>query len=150
MWCDVMWCMAGRQEVEAATDVPHSCTVCFPHVFKGNKLTLETRPSSDGVDVRHELLKFHSTYYSSNLMGLCVLGRGKSSSLTSFFFVSSSGCSGCDAAISFSLHLLRFFLRLTFQTLWENSASCVVKEQHPLPVQPSESVCVLKHNYNFQ
>lgn len=61
------------------------CTVCFTP-FKGNKLTLETRPSNDGVDVRHELLKFHSTYYSSNLMGLCVLGRGKSASLTSFFF----------------------------------------------------------------
>lgn len=44
---------------------------------KGNKLTLETRPSNDGVDIRQELLKFHSTYYSSNLMGLCVLGRGK-------------------------------------------------------------------------
>lgn len=43
----------------------------------GNKLTLETRPSQDGIGVREELLKFHSTYYSSNLMGLCVLGRGK-------------------------------------------------------------------------
>ena len=46
-------------------------------VFKGNKLTLETRPSKEGVDIRQELLKFHSTYYSSNLMGLCVLGRGE-------------------------------------------------------------------------
>lgn len=45
--------------------------------FIGNKLTLETRPSKDGIDIRQELLKFHSTYYSSNLMGLCVLGRGK-------------------------------------------------------------------------
>lgn len=48
----------------------------------GNKLTLETRPSKDGIDIREELLQFHSTYYSSNLMGLCVLGRGKTSSLT--------------------------------------------------------------------
>lgn len=45
----------------------------------GNKFTLETRPSKDGIDIRQELLKFHSTYYSSNLMGLCVLGRGKNS-----------------------------------------------------------------------
>lgn len=56
--------------------VHYSCTLCIIS-FKGNKLTLETRPSNDGVDVRQELLKFHSTYYSSNLMGLCVLGRGK-------------------------------------------------------------------------
>ena len=49
----------------------------FVFVFKGNKLTLETRPSKEGVDIRQELLKFHSTYYSSNLMGLCVLGRGE-------------------------------------------------------------------------
>ena len=48
----------------------------------GNKLTLETRPSKDGIDIRQELLKFHSTYYSSNLMGLCVLGRGKNSTFT--------------------------------------------------------------------
>ena len=52
-------------------------TICFISV-KGNKLTLETRPSKDGIDIRQELLQFHSTYYSSNLMGLCVLGRGKS------------------------------------------------------------------------
>lgn len=71
------------------------CTVYYKHIpcwcafcwlagyvlylvdFSGNKLTLETRPSKDGIDIRQELLKFHSTYYSSNLMGLCVLGRGK-------------------------------------------------------------------------
>lgn len=51
--------------------------LCFISL-KGNKLTLETRPSKDGIDIRQELLQFHSTYYSSNLMGLCVLGRGKS------------------------------------------------------------------------
>lgn len=48
------------------------------NLFLGNKLTLETRPTQDGIDVREELLQFHSTYYSSNLMGLCVIGRGKS------------------------------------------------------------------------
>uniref|UniRef100_A0AAR2JYT8 Insulin-degrading enzyme n=1 Tax=Pygocentrus nattereri TaxID=42514 RepID=A0AAR2JYT8_PYGNA len=47
----------------------------FSKFGTGNKLTLETRPSQDGIDIRQELLKFHSTFYSSNLMGLCVLGR---------------------------------------------------------------------------
>lgn len=47
----------------------------------GNKFTLETRPNQEGVDVRQELLKFHSTYYSSNLMAVCVLGRGKNTKL---------------------------------------------------------------------
>lgn len=50
------------------------------HPFLGNKYTLETRPNQEGIDVRQELLKFHSTYYSSNLMAICVLGRGKNSS----------------------------------------------------------------------
>nr|DBA15111.1 TPA: hypothetical protein GDO54_004366 [Pyxicephalus adspersus] len=48
----------------------------FSKFGTGNKLTLETRPTQDGMDVREELLKFHSTYYSSNLMSICVLGRG--------------------------------------------------------------------------
>ncbi|XP_048125258.1 insulin-degrading enzyme isoform X2 [Alosa alosa] len=55
----------------------------FSKFGTGNKLTLETRPSKDGIDVRQELLKFHSTYYSSNLMGLCVLGRESLDDLTS-------------------------------------------------------------------
>ncbi|XP_062374987.1 insulin-degrading enzyme isoform X2 [Sardina pilchardus] len=54
----------------------------FSKFGTGNKLTLETRPSKDGIDVREELLKFHSTYYSSNLMGLCVLGRESLDELT--------------------------------------------------------------------
>lgn len=49
---------------------------CFFYL-SGNKYTLETRPNQEGIDVRQELLKFHSTYYSSNLMAICVLGRGK-------------------------------------------------------------------------
>uniref|UniRef100_A0A3B3I270 Insulin-degrading enzyme n=1 Tax=Oryzias latipes TaxID=8090 RepID=A0A3B3I270_ORYLA len=61
---------------------------CDPnHPFRkfrtGNKLTLETRPCEEGIDVRQELLKFHSTYYSANLMGLCVLGRESLDELTS-------------------------------------------------------------------
>ncbi|XP_032396923.1 insulin-degrading enzyme isoform X3 [Etheostoma spectabile] len=55
----------------------------FSKFGTGNKLTLETRPSQDGIDIRQELLKFHSTYYSSNLMGLCVLGRESLDELTS-------------------------------------------------------------------
>ncbi|XP_039527694.1 insulin-degrading enzyme isoform X2 [Pimephales promelas] len=55
----------------------------FSKFGTGNKLTLETRPSQQGIDIREELLKFHSTYYSSNLMGLCVLGRETLDELTS-------------------------------------------------------------------
>ncbi|XP_067330472.1 insulin-degrading enzyme isoform X2 [Channa argus] len=55
----------------------------FSKFGTGNKLTLETRPTKDGIDVRQELLKFHSTYYSANLMGLCVLGRESLDELTS-------------------------------------------------------------------
>uniref|UniRef100_A0A674NK77 Insulin-degrading enzyme n=1 Tax=Takifugu rubripes TaxID=31033 RepID=A0A674NK77_TAKRU len=55
----------------------------FSKFGTGNKLTLETRPSNEGVDVRQELLQFHSAYYSSNLMGLCVLGRESLDELTS-------------------------------------------------------------------
>ncbi|MFT7806061.1 insulin-degrading enzyme isoform X2 [Arapaima gigas] len=54
----------------------------FSKFGTGNKLTLETRPSKEGIDVRQELLKFHSTYYSANLMGLCVLGRESLDELT--------------------------------------------------------------------
>ncbi|XP_047206876.1 insulin-degrading enzyme isoform X1 [Girardinichthys multiradiatus] len=55
----------------------------FSKFGTGNKLTLETRPSKEGIDIRQELLKFHSTYYSANLMGLCVLGRESLDELTS-------------------------------------------------------------------
>lgn len=43
----------------------------------GNKVTLETLPKEKGIDPREELLKFHKQYYSANLMGLSVLGKGK-------------------------------------------------------------------------
>lgn len=42
----------------------------------GNKYTLKTRPLELGLDVREELLNFHSKYYSSNLMTLAVVGKG--------------------------------------------------------------------------
>ena len=42
----------------------------------GNKYSLKTHPQELGVDVRQELLDFHSKYYSSNLMTLVVIGKG--------------------------------------------------------------------------
>ncbi|CAL1547485.1 unnamed protein product [Lymnaea stagnalis] len=47
----------------------------FSKFGTGNKETLETIPKSKGVNVRDELLKFHTEYYSSNVMGLCILGK---------------------------------------------------------------------------
>ncbi|RUS68868.1 hypothetical protein EGW08_023369 [Elysia chlorotica] len=47
----------------------------FSKFGTGNKETLEEIPKSKGIDVRDELLKFHSQYYSSNIMGMCVVGR---------------------------------------------------------------------------
>lgn len=43
----------------------------------GNKDTLDTIPKSKGINTRDELLKFHSKYYSSNIMSLAVLGKGE-------------------------------------------------------------------------
>ncbi|XP_068423658.1 insulin-degrading enzyme isoform X4 [Clinocottus analis] len=67
-------------QLEKATGNPNHP---FSKFGTGNKLTLETQPCKDGIDIRQELLKFHSTYYSSNLMGLCVLGRESLDDLTS-------------------------------------------------------------------
>uniref|UniRef100_A0A0N4Z9W5 Insulin-degrading enzyme n=1 Tax=Parastrongyloides trichosuri TaxID=131310 RepID=A0A0N4Z9W5_PARTI len=41
----------------------------------GNKATLLDRALENGIDLRDELLKFHTKYYSSNLMAVCVVGR---------------------------------------------------------------------------
>lgn len=41
----------------------------------GNLQTLKTEPEKIGLSVRDELLKFHSKYYSSNLMSLVLLGK---------------------------------------------------------------------------
>ncbi|XP_038070879.1 insulin-degrading enzyme-like [Patiria miniata] len=48
----------------------------------GNKETLLTIPSQKGIDVRQELLKFHDSFYSSNIMGLAILGRESLDELT--------------------------------------------------------------------
>ncbi len=41
----------------------------------GNLSTLKTEPEKLGLNVREELLRFHSKYYSANLMTLCLLGK---------------------------------------------------------------------------
>lgn len=41
----------------------------------GNRDTLCTIPRSKGVDVRKQLIEFHSKYYSSNIMTLAVYGK---------------------------------------------------------------------------
>lgn len=43
------------------------------------------RPKENGLNVRDELLKFHQNWYSSNIMALAILGRGKQS--LQLFFV---------------------------------------------------------------
>jgi len=47
----------------------------FSKFGTGNKETLDTIPKESGLVVRDELLKFHSKWYSSNIMGLAVLGQ---------------------------------------------------------------------------
>lgn len=49
----------------------------------GNKLTLETIPKQQGIDLREELLKYHAEYYSANIMTLVVLGKNSISDLKS-------------------------------------------------------------------
>lgn len=41
----------------------------------GNRETLCTIPMSKGINIRDELLKFYSDFYSSNIMSLVVLGK---------------------------------------------------------------------------
>lgn len=41
----------------------------------GNKQTLDIIPKESGINVREELLKFHDTWYSSNIMALAILGK---------------------------------------------------------------------------
>jgi len=47
----------------------------FNKFSTGNLTTLKELPLEQGVDIKAELMKFHSQYYSSNLMRLVVLGR---------------------------------------------------------------------------
>ncbi|RCI06352.1 Insulinase (Peptidase M16) [Rhizopus stolonifer] len=53
------------------------------HLFEtGNLETLMDRPKQLGLDIRQELLKFHDTYYSANIMKLVVVGRESLDQLT--------------------------------------------------------------------
>lgn len=46
------------------------------HKFNiGNKKTLKEIPEANNIDVRQELLNFHSNFYSANIMTLVVLGK---------------------------------------------------------------------------
>ena len=59
-------------QIEKATaDPSHD----FHKFGTGNKETLDTAPKEKGISVRERLLEFHSTWYSSNIMSLAVLGR---------------------------------------------------------------------------
>ncbi|XP_027042212.1 insulin-degrading enzyme-like [Pocillopora damicornis] len=48
----------------------------------GNKVTLDVKPKENGLCVRDELLKFHSSYYSANIMALTILGKDSLDDLT--------------------------------------------------------------------
>lgn len=53
----------------------------FSRFATGNKETLDIIPKQKGINVREKLLEFHNKFYSSNIMALCVLGKGKSNIL---------------------------------------------------------------------
>jgi len=47
----------------------------FSKFGTGNTQTLDIIPKEQNISVREELLKFHNTWYSSNIMGFVVLGK---------------------------------------------------------------------------
>ncbi|CAK8675757.1 unnamed protein product [Clavelina lepadiformis] len=47
----------------------------FSRFSTGNRETLDIIPKSNGICVREALLKYHDKFYSSNVMGLAVLGK---------------------------------------------------------------------------
>ncbi|KAL0093600.1 ubiquinol-cytochrome c reductase core subunit 2 [Phycomyces blakesleeanus] len=54
----------------------------YCHFGTGNMETLSEDPRKKGQDIRTELLKFHDSYYSANIMKLVVLGRETLEELT--------------------------------------------------------------------
>ncbi|XP_077297928.1 insulin-degrading enzyme-like [Arctopsyche grandis] len=60
-------------------DQLHKSTIDPNHPFHkfgvGNRDTLETTPKEMDIDVRQELLKFHSKWYSANLMNSVIFGK---------------------------------------------------------------------------
>lgn len=51
----------------------------------GNKKTLFDIPKAKGINARDELLKFHDTWYSANIMTFAVLGKGIINRLHCFY-----------------------------------------------------------------
>ena len=64
-------CWRIYQIEKAMSDPKHD----FSKFSTGNKETLDTLPKEKGVSVRDSLLEFHKAWYSSNIMGLTILGR---------------------------------------------------------------------------
>ncbi|KAI8388880.1 Metalloenzyme, LuxS/M16 peptidase-like protein [Radiomyces spectabilis] len=54
----------------------------YCHFGTGNLETLQDNPRHAGKNTRDELLKFHDSYYSANIMKLCILGRESLDELT--------------------------------------------------------------------
>ncbi|ORX55207.1 hypothetical protein DM01DRAFT_1335502 [Hesseltinella vesiculosa] len=54
----------------------------YCHFGTGNLETLSDVPKALGKDIRDELLKFHDSYYSANIMKLCIFGRESLDTLT--------------------------------------------------------------------
>ncbi|KAF9388399.1 Insulinase (Peptidase M16) [Mortierella sp. AD011] len=50
----------------------------------GSLETLQDGPAREGINVRDELIKFHSQYYSANIMKLVILGREPLDQLTNW------------------------------------------------------------------
>lgn len=63
------WRLDQLEKAQAREDHPYS------KFGTGNLDTLKTEPEKLGLSVREELLRFHTKYYSSNLMSLVLLGR---------------------------------------------------------------------------
>lgn len=47
----------------------------FRKFSTGNKKTLDEIPKEKGINVRDELIKFHTTWYSANIMALAIIGK---------------------------------------------------------------------------
>ncbi|XP_076160592.1 insulin degrading metalloproteinase isoform X2 [Ptiloglossa arizonensis] len=63
------WRVSQLENSSASPDHP------FTKFGTGNRETLETVPKSLKINVREELLKFHTKFYSANIMALCILGK---------------------------------------------------------------------------
>eukprot|EP01048_Picozoa_sp_COSAG05_P004387 COSAG05_NODE_233_length_13251_cov_30.223920_4_plen_875_part_00 len=64
----------------------------------GSNQTLIDMPRANGVDIRDELIDFHSKYYSANLMRLVILGREPLDELQTMATSMFSGIPNKDAA----------------------------------------------------